>query len=40
MVAVGKLVFIDGTTDKHVYLSILNEHLHASAEKMGLSRNE
>ena len=37
---VGKLVFIDGTMDKHVYLSILKERLHASAEKMGLSRNE
>ena len=25
--SVGKLMFIDGTMDKHVYLSILKEHL-------------
>ena len=37
---VGKVMFIDGIMDKHVYLSILKEHLHASAKKMGLSRNE
>ena len=37
---VRKLVLIDGTMDKHVYLWILKEHVHASAEKMGLSRNE
>ena len=33
--SVGKLVFIDATMDKHVYLSILKEHLHASAKKNG-----
>ena len=37
---VDKLVFIDGSMDKHVHLSILKEHLHSSAEKMGLSRNK
>ena len=30
---VGKLVFIDDTMDKHVYLSILKEHLHARLKK-------
>lgn len=36
---VGKLVFIDGTMDKHLYLSILKDNLHSSAEKMGMSSN-
>lgn len=36
---VGKLVFIEGIMDRHVYLTILKENLNASVEKMGLSRN-
>jgi hypothetical protein len=31
---VGNLVFIDGIMDQHIYLNILRNNLHTSAEKL------
>ncbi|KOX74792.1 hypothetical protein WN51_00399 [Melipona quadrifasciata] len=36
---VGKLVFIDDTMDKIVYLNILKENLKESAAKLALRQN-
>lgn len=36
---VGELVFIDGTMDKMVFLNILKENLHKSADKLDLAGN-
>jgi len=33
---VGKLVFIDGIMDQHIYLNILRNNLHASVEKLNI----
>lgn len=35
---VGSLVFIEGTMTADSYIDILREHLHASAEKLGIRR--
>lgn len=37
--AVGELVFIDGIMEKMLNLNILNNHLKASSNKLGLGSN-
>jgi transposase len=35
---IGSLVFIDGIMNSDVYIDILREHLHSSAEKLGIRK--